>query len=155
MTSYCSSHVITSCHRLKLKVEKYMEVPAGVAWWELFLWRIGSAASEADRLISVCGLCRRWSTVHSSPTFTFTCAAPRLISGVFTVCVGSYINTSESLLIFFFLCSCRAAGPSSSAALGGNRLAYQWIKPTDKPAGNPRRPRLSQGAPELSERKME
>lgn len=48
------------------------------------------------------------------------------------VCVGSYINTCQSLSSCFSFCvSAAAVRPSSSAALGGNRLVNQGIKPTD------------------------
>lgn len=95
------------------------------------LCRIDSAASKADKLINVSGL---WSSVHSSLTLTFTCAALQLISGVFTlkntsvVCVSDHESTHVGVFAqIFFLCFCR----SSLVALGGNRLVNQWIKPTD------------------------
>lgn len=61
------------------------------------LWRFHSAASKADKLISVSGLCRRWSSVHSLLTFTFTCAALQRISGVFTLKNRSFVSVWDHI----------------------------------------------------------
>lgn len=107
------------------------KLSAGLSW-SLRL----TGGSTADNLISVSGLCRRWSTVQFTHLFTFTCAAAADL-WVFTLRNRSFaalpdrISTCQSLCSRFSFCASAAVVEhSSSAALGGNRLVNQWIKPT-------------------------